>query len=256
MIGQRTVHPRRWAAAAGLVAMGLTASCGVRVDSTRTVGTTGGHAQQAASGQVVQASFAKQAAAATSACAPAASRSPPRDRVSRATTSITATGAYDLDAGATQTGRAGLGSLGATSRDGRRRREDVPEAARGLGSTTDKPWMAIGAPASRARTARDAADGPQQMLDELQVGHRRPHGGGPRDHRRRRHHPLPRHGRPVEGLAKGGRARTRGLVGSITMPVDVWVDGQGLLVRQQTLDHGACRVWRTRARRATGVGVA
>src|SRR5690348_7994143 len=67
MIGQRTVRRRRWAAAAGLAAVGLTASCGVRVDRTRTVGGGGAHQENAGSPQVVEASFARRAAAATTA---------------------------------------------------------------------------------------------------------------------------------------------------------------------------------------------
>ncbi len=232
MIGQRTVHPRRWAAAAGLVALGLTASCGVRVDSTRTVGTTGAHRQQAASGQVVEASYAKQAAAATSDM---------RTARFKLTTSgsghlgsaldISATGAYDLDAEATQLD-VDLGSLGGHEEmvvvDGKA----YLKLPAGLGSTTDKPWLALDAPTSKLGSNPLGTMDPKAMLDELKsitgdltvVGHETIDGVDTTHY----------HGTIDPSKAPGAtQGAAPKLFGSITMPVDVWIDDQGLLRRQQ-----------------------
>ena len=237
MIGQRTVHPRRWAAAAGLVALGLTASCGVRVDSTRTVGTTGARPQQAASGQVVQASFAKQAAAATTALRTG------RFKITTSGTGMpgnySVSGAYDLDNGAMEmdvTGGSGSPAAGAeTLIVGGKMYVKVPA---GLGAGLTKPWMSIAIPGgSGLGSSATAGMEPQQMLKEVQavtggltvVGHETIDGVDTTHY----------HGTvdPAKIIAKeGGGADMAGHVG--TIPIDIWVDGQGRLVRQQTSVSG------------------
>ncbi len=223
MIGQRTVHPRRWAAAAGLVAVGLTASCGVRVDSTRTVGTMGGHPQQAASGQVVQASFARQAAAATTALKTG------RFKITTSGTGIpgnySVSGAYDLDNDAMEmdvTGGSRSAAAGAeTLIVGGKAYVKVPA---GLGAGLTKPWMSIAIPGgSGLGSSVTAGLQPQQMLKELQavtggltvLGHE-----------------------TIDGVDTTHYHGTIKAAHVGTIPIDIWVDGQGRLVRQQTSVSG------------------
>jgi hypothetical protein len=239
MIGQRTVHPRRWAAAAGLVAVGLTASCGVRVDSTRTVGTTGGHPQHAASGQVVQASFARQAAAATTAL---------RTGHFKITTSGTGipsnysvSGAYDLDNDAMEMDTSGGSGSPVPSTEtlivGGKLYLKVPP---GLGAGVTKPWMSLTLGAgSGPGTSMAAGMDPQVMLKELQaitggltvLGHETIDGIDTTHY----------HGTidPAKIMAKAGEGAGADMAGHMgTIPIDIWVDGQGRLVRQQTSVSG------------------
>jgi hypothetical protein len=234
MIGQRTVHPRRWAAAAGLVAMGLTASCGVRVDSTRTVGTTGSHLQQAASGQVVEASFARRAAAATTALRTG------RFKVTTSGTGVpggySVSGAYDLDNGAMEMDASGGSGSSIPASEtivvGGKMYLKVPP---GLGATVTKPWMSLEIGGSSGLGASMAAGmDPQHMLQELQavtggltvLGHETVDGVDTTHY----------HGTidPAKIAAKAGKdgAAMAGHVGPV--PIDIWIDGQGRVVRQQT----------------------
>jgi hypothetical protein len=239
MIGQRTGHPRRWAAAAGLVAVGLTASCGVRVDSTRTVGTTGAHRQQAASGQVVEASYAKRAAAATTALRTG------RFKITTSGTGIpsgySVSGAYDLDNGAMEMDASGgPGSPVPETQTvvvGGKMYIKVPA---GLGAAVTKPWMSLtlGGGSGLGSSMASGMD-PRVMLQELQavtggltvLDHETIDGVDTTHY----------HGRidPARVMAKaggGGGAAMAKHVGII--PIDIWVDGQGRLVRQQTSVSG------------------
>ncbi len=237
MIGQRTVHPRRWAAAAGLVAIGLTASCGVRVDSTRTVGTTGAHLQPAASGQVVQASFAKQAAAATSALRTG------RFKITTSGAGLPGlqdlTGAYDLDNQAVEmTESGGSGSSFETLIVGGKMYLKVPV---GLGAGLDKPWMAVTVPgASGLGSSLAAGLGPQQLLDQLKaltggltvVGHETIDGVDTTHYRGTID--------PAKVLARAGKGAGAAMAAHVgTIPVDIWIDGQGRVVRQQVSESGS-----------------
>ena len=243
MNGQRGGRRRRWAAAAGMVAVGLTASCGVHVGTTRTVGTTGAHQQQAASGQVIPASYAKQAAAATTSLR--TGQFTITTSGSGAPAGASVSGAYDLDSGVMElsghldpgsTKLPGLAMLGGDMELVVAGGKVYVKAPAQLGSMFTKPWIALSHPSSGA-TSPVADMDPKVMLQRLQqltggltvVGHETVDGVDTTHY----HGTLD----AAKALAKDHpeHAATLDQLGSV--PIDVWIDGQGLL-RRQTVSDG------------------
>jgi hypothetical protein len=183
---------------------------------------------------VVQASFARQAAAATTALRTG------RFKITTSGTGIpgnySVSGAYDLDNGAMEMDVAdGSGSPAAGAETlivGGKAYVKIPA---GLGAGVTKPWMSIAMPdGSGLGGSAMAGMEPQQMLKELQgvtggltvVGHETIDGVDTTHY----------HGTidPAKVMAKAGKGGGADMAGHMgTVPVDIWVDGQGRLVRQQ-----------------------